>query len=479
MTNEKDFDWGPPPPPPLAEEIIHGMQKEFRAKIAEIIAKHGYDADVELSNLFRQQECEKRPYAFLFAWQYNDSVRAIVHANFAGWQDSGHVFNWCSLLDNGEVEKGDVALLVNECLREITDAMVSSAAKFTKQYIEHSSQICDALVDAIGLKPCKEIGVWVGDEFEGSDEMLSIPFFGYPHGQQDRLVRLLDVYLEAEKCRQSLPVEEGFIGIWGAVRIIETSMSSMGNEFVCSSRKTGTMVCGLSDRKGLLFVHWETPPSKQEALCYCESWSNVGQESYDTVYHAQLYKGYEYKSTLSKWATCIDRADYACKNLGKEFQWKVSIEKTLPAPRLLLAENYKVEDEKPFRAWAKTIWRNTTGGGWDIPTLKKYIVLTEAEELFLKTQTIPNGHALLPQFFISNSPEHARFVDFVLFRKEDCVPVMAFEIDGKTHAPNMINDALRDKEITDALGCSVKHIDAADIYKNARRLGLISRRGNK
>jgi hypothetical protein len=126
---------------------------------------------------------------------------------------------------------------------------------------------------------------------------------------------------------------------------------------------------------------------------------------------------------------------------------------------------------------ATALWSNSMGYWNRSREVKESeelsLMESEAERLFIAITKIPHGSHLYPQVLIDLGGNKARFADFVLCDAASGTPQMAFEIDGNTHAPNMIADALRDKEIADALGCPVKHIDAADVYKNARRLGLI------
>jgi hypothetical protein len=138
--------------------------------------------------------------------------------------------------------------------------------------------------------------------------------------------------------------------------------------------------------------------------------------------------------------------------------------------------------DRGIEQWTKEEWHEEVAALWSNSMhywgrgheVQEYaepsLTESEAERLFIAITNIPSGSHLYPQVLVDLGGNKARFVDFVLCDAASGTPQMAFEIDGNTHAPNMIADALRDKEITDALGCPVKHIDAADIYKNARRV---------
>lgn len=70
---------------------------------------------------------------------------------------------------------------------------------------------------------------------------------------------------------------------------------------------------------------------------------------------------------------------------------------------------------------------------------------------------------LLPQYAVpvnqwETQRNEWRFVDFVLIRKKDLAPIIAFEIDGDSHEGRMIFDGLRDGEIHEQLKCNVVHV---------------------
>lgn len=99
--------------------------------------------------------------------------------------------------------------------------------------------------------------------------------------------------------------------------------------------------------------------------------------------------------------------------------------------------------------------------------------LTYAERRFMENQDVPSGHMLLPQYAVRvnswrTQREEWRFVDFVLVRKGDLAPIIAFEIDGDSHYGRMVFDALRDKEINAQLNCTIVHI--ANTKLNAKKI---------
>lgn len=101
-------------------------------------------------------------------------------------------------------------------------------------------------------------------------------------------------------------------------------------------------------------------------------------------------------------------------------------------------------------------------------TSEKWNGLNEPELLFLRTQKIADSDFMLPQV-----PVNKYIVDFVVYRRDDLSPVIAIEIDGKTHITNRVNDAIRDNEIKNILGVDVHHLAAADVYEDARDAGII------
>lgn len=98
----------------------------------------------------------------------------------------------------------------------------------------------------------------------------------------------------------------------------------------------------------------------------------------------------------------------------------------------------------------------------------KWNGMNEPEVLFLRTQKIADSDFMLPQV-----PVNKYIVDFVVYRRDDLSPVIAIEIDGKTHITNRVNDAIRDNEIENILGVEVHHLAAADVYADARDAGII------
>ena len=94
--------------------------------------------------------------------------------------------------------------------------------------------------------------------------------------------------------------------------------------------------------------------------------------------------------------------------------------------------------------------------------------LTEAEVLFLQTEDVPPEQFVLSQVAVGQYR-----VDFVFYRKADKSPVIAVEIDGDTHVGRRTMDAQRTSVIEKILGCNVVRIDAARIYSDARKKGIV------
>ena len=301
-----------------------------------------------------------------------------------------------------------------------------------------------------------------------------MPEFIQDSDNQYRIERTMAVYQAAEKLRKSFDYTQTKNPF---IHFPLSYTTERNGEWIDISWDNQAILYAVSDNEGTLELTWDSTPSILDLLAYEMAWEQVGNEPRDSVIHENEKdwcdcKDFEAPTKLvEKWATGINynRFEIVVNENGE-----ASIERVKPSPSLIFADKIRLPDKGPYM-WRATMYDQPKT--WDEPIISQS-VMTEAEQLFFQTQDVPYGHELLPQFMVASSRDHVRFADFVLFRIEDCVPVMVFEIDGKTHAPNMINDAMRDKEISDILGCPVKHIDAADVYKNAARLG-IKRRSNE
>ena len=284
---------------------------------------------------------------------------------------------------------------------------------------------------------------------------------------QYRIERTMAVYRAAEKLRKAFDhtqIKNPFI------HFPLSYATERNDEWLNFSWDNQAIVDSISDHEGTLELTWDSTPSMLDILAYEMAWEQVGMESRYSVNHEICTKkiGEYFQPPIKlveRWATGINynRFEIVVNQNGE-----ASIEKLKPSPTLIFADKIKLPDKGPY-AWRAKMYDQPKA--WGEPIISQS-VMTEPERLFFQTQHVPYGHELLPQFMVASSRDHVRFADFVLFRIEDCAPVIVFEIDGNTHAPNMINDAMRDKEISEILGCQVKHIDAAEVYKNAKRLGI-------